>query len=801
MRGGKVMEAILSERTIPLLPLRGLLVFPHMVLHFDVGRDKSIEALEEAMVMDQKILLVAQKDPKLETPETDEIYSVGTVAKIKQLLKMPQDTVRVLIEGINRAVVEDYVQTAPFFKVRIKEVFEQDLESTTEEEALMRSISNLFEHYMDLTRKLPSDILISLSNVTHPGRFADIVASHLTIKIEEKQKILETLLQKERLELLFKILSQEIEILEIEKRISIQVKKQIERTQKEYYLREQMKAIQKELGQNGERTVEADDYKEKIISLGLQSDIEEKLLKEVDRLADMPPNAAEVPVLRAYFEWIISLPWNVITEDMIDIKAAEKVLNEDHYGLEKVKERILEFLAVRKLSGKMKGPILCLTGPPGVGKTSLAKSIARAMDRKFVRISLGGVRDEAEIRGHRRTYVGALPGRIIQGMKQAGSKNPVFLLDEIDKMSSDFRGDPASALLEVLDPEQNHSFSDHYIEIPFDLSKVLFITTANALYKIPGPLLDRMETVVIPGYTEEEKLNIAKIHLVPKQMKEHGLTFDRLSFTDEGLIKIIRNYTREAGVRNLEREIANICRKVAKAVVEGEKTGVDVDPDIVETFLGVPRFHYGVMEKRDLVGVVTGLAWTEVGGDILNIEVTVMKGKGKLILTGKLGDIMQESAHAGFSYVRSRADELCIEEDFHEKYDIHIHVPEGAIPKDGPSAGITMACALISALTERPVDRTVAMTGEITLRGRVLPVGGIKDKVLAAHRAGIKTIILPEENSKDLEEVPENVKKDLTFIFAKTMDDVIKRALKPNSKEQISDKENKNDDHEAMFLK
>ncbi|MDI3481459.1 MAG: ATP-dependent Lon protease [Tepidanaerobacteraceae bacterium] len=641
----------------------------------------------------------------------------------------------------------------------------------------MRSVMSLFERYMDFTRKLPPDAIISLSGVSNPGRFADTVASQLAVRTEEKQKILETLSFKKRLELLFQIISQEIEILEIERRINNRVKKQIEKNQKEYYLREQMRAIQKELGQQDERTIEADEYRGKIKALGLAEEIEEKMLKEVDRLEKMPAASAEISVIRNYLEWIISLPWNVITEDCMDIKAAEKILNEEHYGLEKIKERILEFLAVKKLSGKIKGPVLCLVGPPGVGKTSLARSIAKAMGRKFVRISLGGVRDEAEIRGHRRTYVGALPGRIIQGMKQAGSRNPVFLLDEIDKMSADFRGDPSAALLEVLDPEQNHSFSDHYIEVPFDLSRVLFITTANSLYNIPRPLLDRMETLNISGYTEDEKLEIAKRHLIPRQLIEHGLAPHKVTFMDEGLLKIIRNYTREAGVRNLEREIANICRKVAKAIVTGEKTVLDVDAKLVEKFLGSPRFYYGVLEKQDMVGVATGLAWTDAGGDILSIEVTVMKGKGKLILTGKLGDVMQESAHAGYSYVRSRAEELGIEDDFNEKYDIHIHVPEGAIPKDGPSAGITMACALISALSGRPVDRTVAMTGEITLRGRVLPVGGIKEKVLAAHRAGIKTIIIPEENTKDLEEVPQHVKDDLCFIFVNRMDEVLERAL------------------------
>jgi ATP-dependent Lon protease len=767
------------NRNIPLLPLRGLLVFPNMVLHFDVGRDKSIGALEEAMVADQKILLVAQKDAKVDFPNRKEIYTIGTVAKIKQLLKMPQDTIRVLIEGLNRAVIEDYIETEPFFKVQIREVYENDEKADTEEEALMRSVLSLFEHYMGLTKKLPPDIIISLNNVTNPGRFADIVASHLAIKVEDKQQILETLSFKKRLEVLFQIISQEIEILEIEKKINFRVKKQIEKNQKEFYLREQMKAIQRELGQKDDKIAEADEYREKIIALEVDEELEEKMLKEVERLEKMPAAAAEISVIRTYLDWLVSLPWNTSTEDSVDIKDAEEVLNEDHYGLTKVKERILEFLAVRKLSGRIKGPILCLVGPPGVGKTSLARSVARAMNRKFVRISLGGVRDEAEIRGHRRTYVGSMPGRIIQGMRQAGSKNPVFLLDEIDKMNADFRGDPSSALLEVLDPEQNNSFSDHYIELPFDLSKVLFITTANTLYNIPRPLLDRMETVTIPGYTEDEKIEIAKRNLIPKQLKEHGLSSAGVTFNEDSLIKIVRNYTREAGVRNLEREIANICRKIARAVVEGEKTTIEIDSAMVEKFLGVPRYHYGTMEKQDLIGVATGLAWTEVGGDILNIEVSVMKGEGKLILTGKLGDVMQESAHAGYSYVRSKAGTIGIDENFHKKHDIHIHVPEGAIPKDGPSAGITITCALISALSARPVDRTVAMTGEITLRGRVLPVGGIKEKVLAAHRAGIKTLILPEENTKDLEEVPQKVKDDLCFIFVNTMDEVIEKAIKP----------------------
>lgn len=767
------------RKTIPLLPLRGLLVFPNTVLHFDVGRDKSIEALEAAMLAEQQILLATQRDSKVDSPSREEIYSTGTVAKIKQLLKMPQDTIRVLIEGLNRAIIKSYAQTDPFFMVKIKEIIESEEKASTEEKALMRCVFNLFEQYMDLTKKLPANIVMSLNNVTNPGRFADIIASHLTIKVDDKQKVLEALSFKERLEILFQIILQEIEILKIEKKINFRVKKQIEKSQKEFYLKEQMKAIQKELGHQDERLAEVEKYQEKIRALNTDKKLEEKMLEEVERLEKMPPTAAELSVIRTYLDWLISLPWNTVTEDSMDIKKAEAILNEDHFGLNKVKERILEFLAVGKLSGRLKGPILCFVGPPGVGKTSLARSVARAMGRKFVRISLGGVRDEAEIRGHRRTYIGSMPGRIIQGIRRAGSQNPVFLLDEVDKMNVDFRGDPASALLEVLDPEQNNSFSDHYIELPFDLSKVMFITTANALHKIPQPLLDRMETVNISGYTEDEKLQIALGYLIPKQLKEHGLTPEDVTFNNDSLIKIIRNHTREAGVRNLERQIAKTCRKVARAVVEGERTFVNIDLRMVDKFLGVPRYRYGIPEKQDLIGVAVGLAWTETGGDILNIEVSVMRGKGKLILTGKLGDVMQESAHASYSYVRSKAYLLGIEEDFHKKYDIHIHVPEGAIPKDGPSAGITITCALISALTGRSVDRTVAMTGEITLRGRILPVGGIKEKVLAAHRAGIKTLILPEENTKDLQEVPQKIKDDLYFVFVNTMDHVIDKGLKP----------------------
>jgi ATP-dependent Lon protease len=619
--------------------------------------------------------------------------------------------------------------------------------------------------------------MISINAIDEPGRLADIIASHLSLKTDVKQEILEAITPKTRLTKLYEIITREIEILEIERKINLRVRKQMEKTQKEYYLREQLKAIQKELGEKDEKTAEVEEYRQRIAELKLPEYVEEKALKEVERLEKMPPAVAESAVIRTYLDWILSLPWTNETQDRLDINIAEKILNEDHYALEKVKERILEYLAIRQLVKKMKGPILCLVGPPGVGKTSLAKSVARALERKFVRISLGGVRDEAEIRGHRRTYVGALPGRIIQAMKQAGSKNPVFLLDEIDKMSADFRGDPASALLEVLDPEQNNSFSDHYIELPFDLSKVMFITTANALYNIPRPLLDRMETIYISGYTEEEKVKIAQKYLIPKQLKEHGLKRENLIISEGTVRNIIRYYTREAGVRNLEREIAAICRKSARKLLKEKGEQIKVTTRNLNKFLGIPRYRYGEVEKGNEVGVATGMAWTESGGDILAIEVSVMAGKGKLTLTGKLGDVMQESAYAGLSYIRSISDRLNIDEKFYEQNDIHIHVPEGAIPKDGPSAGITMATALASALTGTPVNKNVAMTGEITLRGRVLPVGGIKEKVLAAHRAGIKTIILPKQNKKDLEEIPINIKKKLNFVLVDNMEQVLEKAL------------------------
>ena len=766
-----------NVRKIPLLPLRGLMVFPYMVIHFDVGREKSIAALEEAMLSDQLIFLTSQKDAKIDEPDKDELYKIGTISKIRQLLKLPGDTIRVLVEGLHRAKVLEYLDEEKYFEVVVEEQLDEVLNPDVELEALMRTVVSNFDKYSKLSKKVTPETLLSIVSVEEPGRLADLISAHLPLKFTEKQSVLEMYDVAERIEYLNDLLLKEIEVLEIEKKINLRVKKQMEKSQREYYLREQIKAIQKELGEADEKKAEAEEYRDKIAKAKLPKDIEEKIIKELERLEKMPPAVAEAVVIRNYLDWILALPWAIETEDRLDVDEAEKVLNEDHYGLKKVKERILEYLAIRQLAKKMKGPILCLVGPPGVGKTSLAKSVARSLDRKFVRISLGGVRDEAEIRGHRKTYVGAMPGRIIQGMKNAGTKNPVFLLDEIDKMSSDFRGDPSSALLEVLDPEQNSNFSDHFIEYPFELSKVMFITTANTTHTIPQPLLDRMEVIHIPGYTEDEKVRIAADYLLPKQVEEHGLKKGQLNMSELTLTSIIQYYTREAGVRNLERQIATICRKTARRVVQKDAKLVKVTPQNLKNFLGIPKFRYGELHDKDQVGVVTGLAWTQVGGEILNVEVTVMEGKGSLTLTGKLGDVMQESARAGYSYTRSKAEVFGIEQDFHQNKDIHIHVPEGAIPKDGPSAGITIATALISALSGKPVKRDVAMTGEITLRGRVLPIGGVKEKVLAAHRAGIHKIILPKENAKDLEDVPQNVKKKITFILADHMDNVLEHAL------------------------
>ncbi|EJQ15143.1 lon protease [Bacillus cereus BAG3X2-1] len=765
-----------NERIVPLLPLRGVLVYPTMVLHLDVGRDKSIQALEQAAMDENIIFLAMQKEMNIDDPKEDDIYSVGTVAKVKQMLKLPNGTLRVLVEGLHRAEVVEFIEEENVVQVSIKTVIDE-VEDDLEEKALMRTLLEHFEQYIKVSKKVSNETFATVADVEEPGRLADLIASHLPIKTKQKQEILEIVSVKERLHTLISIIQDEQELLSLEKKIGQKVKRSMERTQKEYFLREQMKAIQTELGDKEGKGGEVEELREKIEQSGMPEETSKAALKELDRYEKLPASSAESGVIRNYIDWLLALPWTEATEDMIDLVHSEEILNKDHYGLEKVKERVLEYLAVQKLTNSLKGPILCLVGPPGVGKTSLARSIATSLNRNFVRVSLGGVRDESEIRGHRRTYVGAMPGRIIQGMKKAKTVNPVFLLDEIDKMSNDFRGDPSAALLEVLDPEQNHNFSDHYIEEPYDLSKVMFVATANTLSSIPGPLLDRMEIISIAGYTELEKVHIAREHLLPKQLKEHGLRKGNLQVRDEALLEIIRYYTREAGVRTLERQIAKVCRKAAKIIVTAERKRIVVTEKNVVDLLGKHIFRYGQAEKTDQVGMATGLAYTAAGGDTLAIEVSVAPGKGKLILTGKLGDVMKESAQAAFSYIRSRAEELQIDPNFHEKNDIHIHVPEGAVPKDGPSAGITMATALISALTGIPVSKEVGMTGEITLRGRVLPIGGLKEKTLSAHRAGLTKIILPAENEKDLDDIPESVKENLTFVLASHLDEVLEHAL------------------------
>lgn len=764
-------------KRLPLLPLRGLSIFPYMVLHFDVGREKSIRALEEAMINDQLIFLVTQKDAHTDLPSVEDFYEVGTISKIKQLLKLPGDTIRVLVEGVDRAEIREIISEETYFLVDVLEHHDVQKFEDLEVEALRRSIIEVFDEYIKANPKVAPETLITVSDIDDASRFADVVASNLTVKIEEKQEILSLFDVKERMEKIFEILSRELDILEIERKINSRVRKQIDKSQKEYYLREQLKAIQRELGDKEGHAEEIDQYSEKLSKLEVPDEVKEKVEKELDRLSKMSQGSPEVGVTRTYLDWIFDLPWNTMTEDNLDIKNARRVLDEDHYGLKKVKERVLEYLAIRQLSNNMKGPILCLVGPPGVGKTSIAKSIARAMGRKFARMSLGGVRDEAEIRGHRRTYIGAIPGRIIYSIKQAGSRNPLFLFDEIDKLASDFRGDPASALLEVLDAEQNKEFRDHYLELPFDLSRVMFLTTANSVDTIPAALLDRMEVIHISGYTEEEKLHIAEGYLVPKQVKEHSLKDENIIISEATVSAVINGYTREAGVRNLEREIANIIRKSATQIVENNKKRIRVTPSNLKKYLGIPKYRHDLKNQKNEVGVVTGLAWTSVGGETLFIEVSVMSGTGKLELTGHLGDVMKESARAGLSYIRSRSEEFGIHKEFSKNMDIHIHVPEGATPKDGPSAGITMTTALISALTKIPVNKDVAMTGEVTLRGRVLPIGGLKEKVLAAKRAGITKVILPYENEKDIEEIPDTVKKNMEFVLASDMDEVLSHAL------------------------
>lgn len=772
------MEA--SGKLMPLLALRGIIVFPGMTVNLDVGRDKSINAVNAAMQLDKKILLVTQRDAETADPKREELYNYGVVAEIKQLLKLPSGAIRILIQGLERAELTSLID-APFKDTYLEgfamPVASIEPEENSETEAMRRVLLQSFEKWLVTGKKVTTEVMLNFKNITTAGEIADIIAGYLTISIDEKEEVLELADVKERMHKLHTFLCKELEIAELEKNITQEVRKQIEKNQREYYLREQIKVINKELGEGDERQAEVDEYKKQMEGRNLPPEVADKINKELDRLYKMPPMMAESGVIRNYVETLLALPWGIYGKDNFDLKHAEKVLNKDHYGLEKVKERILEYLAVRALTKSGKGPILCLVGPPGVGKTSLAQSVARAIDRKFTRMSLGGVHDEAEIRGHRRTYIGAMPGRIIHGMQTCGVMNPVFLLDEVDKMSSDFRGDPASALLEVLDPEQNNTFSDHYVEIPFDLSQVFWIVTANTVETIPPALLDRMEVVQLSSYTEDEKVKIAELHLLPKERQNNGLTAKTLSITEDALRMIIRGYTREAGVRNLERKIAAVCRKTALRIVNGEAKSAKVTAKNLHKYLGKVIYLEDDVSLETAAGICTGLAWTRVGGELLKVEVVACKGKGHLALTGQLGDVMKESAQAGYTYIRSRADELGLDKDFYETTDIHIHLPEGAIPKDGPSAGITMATAMISALTGRKVKKNLAMTGEITLSGRVLPVGGIKEKFLAAHRYGVKTIIMPAKNEQDLEELPANVRAKMHFIPVKHMDEVLKIAL------------------------
>ena len=768
------------ERTLPLIPLRGLAIFPYTILNFDIGRESSLKALDEAMLGDELIFLTSQKEAEIDEPTEEDFYHVGTICKVKQMIKLPGDTVRVLVEGISRGTIEEINQDKGYFEAVIDEIVynKDEIVNDMEVEALIRNVLESFEEYINIGNRVSPEILVSLEEIENPDRFVDTIASNIYLKPEQKQQILEEFDIAKRLELLYSILLEEIDILKIEKKITLRVKKQMNKVQKEYYLREQLKAIQKELGEEEDISSESQEYREKLKKIKAPKETKAKIQKEIDKFSRISPASPDISVSRNYLDTIFSLPWNKETKDKLDIKKAKEVLDKEHYGMEKVKERILEFLAVRSLSKSLKGPIICLVGPPGVGKTSIAKSIAASLNRKFVRISLGGVRDEAEIRGHRRTYVGAIPGRIINGVKESGTKNPVFLLDEIDKMASDYKGDISSAMLEVLDPEQNKNFVDHYLEIPFDLSKILFVTTANSLSTIPGPLLDRMEIIELSGYIEEEKLNIAQKYLLVKQIEENGLKEDFVKIDDETMRDIISYYTREAGVRTLERTIGKICRKIAKKYVEDPTlTEVVVKKEDLEEYLGKDKYTFDLAGVKPEIGMVTGLAWTAVGGVTLNVEVNVLKGKGQVVLTGQLGDVMKESAQTAISYIRSISDRFDIPDDFYQTKDIHIHIPEGATPKDGPSAGVTMATAVISALTKIPVRCDVAMTGEITLRGRVLPVGGIKEKLLAAHRAGIKKVVLPEECKAQLDEIPQNVKDQMEFVLVKHLDEVLEHAL------------------------
>ncbi len=771
--------------TVPVLPVRDMVVYPYMILPLFVGREKSIRAVEEALTRDRLIILVAQKDAEVEDPNPQEIYPVGTVAMVMRVLKMPDGRVKILVQGLARTRIMEFLRKEPYFEARIVEIIDDEVPAMgVELEALIRSIKEQVSKSASLGKQISPDILVIINNLDHPGRLADLVASHLDLKVEQAVEILEITNPEERLRRISDFLRKELEVLEVQQRIQIQAKEEIDKTQREYYLREQLRAIQKELGETDERQREIEEFSAKIEKAKMPSQVAAEAKTQLNRLSRMHPDAAEASVVRTYLEWLIELPWVKRTKDKIEIQRAQKILDEDHYDLERVKERIVEYLAVRKLKQRMKGPILCFVGPPGVGKTSLGRSIARALGRKFVRISLGGVRDEAEIRGHRRTYIGALPGKIIQGIKSAGTNNPVFMMDEVDKVGADFRGDPSAALLEVLDPEQNVSFTDHYLGVAFDLSNVMFITTANMADPIIPALKDRMEIIEISGYTEEEKLHIARRYLIPRQLGEHGIIEQLLQFTDEAVLKIVRGYTREAGLRNLEREIATICRKVAKEVAAGRSEPFRITGQNLHRFLRAPRYLPEPEQDRDEVGVAPGLAWTQAGGDIMYVEATVMKGKGNLSLTGHLGDVMKESAQAALSYARARAPELRIKEDLFGKVDIHIHVPAGAIPKDGPSAGITMATALVSALTKIPVKRTVAMTGELTLRGKVLPVGGIKEKVLAARRGGITTVLLPKKNDKDVKDLPKTIRRGMHFVFVEDVDQVLTAALVKSVREK-----------------
>jgi ATP-dependent Lon protease len=776
-KSADLQQSIEIPKKIPLLPIRDIVVFPYMVLPLFVGRDMSIKAIEIALEGNRMIFLASQKDINIENPSPSDLYSMGTVGVIMRMLKLPDGRIKILVQGVSRARTVKFVQKEPYYLVELKTFPDNPSPVTLELEALMRNVKEQIEKLVSFGKVILPDIMVVIENVDDPGKLADLAVANLGLKVEQAQEVLEITDPITRIKRINELLGKEIELLSMQQKIQQDVRGEIDKTQREYFLREQLKAIQRELGDSDDRAEDIRELRDKIKAAKMPEKADKEAEKQLRRLERMHPDAAEASMTRTYIEWLSELPWSKATKDNLDLKAAHKILEDDHYDLEKVKERILEYLAVRKLKDKMKGPILCFVGPPGVGKTSLGKSIARSLGREFVRISLGGVRDEAEIRGHRRTYVGALPGRIIQGIKTAGSNNPVFMLDEIDKIGADFRGDPSAALLEVLDPEQNNSFSDHYIGLPFDLSNVMFITTANMTDPIPGPLKDRMEIIRLSGYTELEKLGIARHYLVPRQLKEHGITEKQIAIPDKTILKIVEEYTREAGVRNLEREIGHLCRKVARKIAEGETGLFTITTANLHKYLGVPKFLPETERKNDEVGVVTGLAWTETGGDVLYIEATTMKGKGTLTLTGQLGDVMKESAHAALTYVRSRAADLGINVERFGKTDVHIHVPAGAIPKDGPSAGVTMATALASVFTNEPVRRDLAMTGEVTLRGRVLPIGGLKEKTLAARRAGITTVILPKKNEKDLEDVPKEIRKDLKFVFAETMDDVIGTAL------------------------